>query len=64
MVVFKDIRLYNKNGIDPDIKKKYPFVVFESKMKKRKCEGCESSFASLACVGDKLKNCQNSYLCR
>jgi hypothetical protein len=28
MIVFKDIRLFDKNGIDPDIKKKYPFMVF------------------------------------
>ena len=36
-IVFKDIKLFDKNGIDPDIKKKYPFMVFESKMKKKKC---------------------------
>jgi len=64
MIVFKDIRLYDKNSIDPDIRKKYPFMVFESKMKKRKCEGCDNSFAVLACVGDKLKHGQTSYLCR
>ncbi len=64
MIVFKDIRLYDKNGIDPDIRRKYPFIVFESKMKKRKCEGCENSFAVFVCVGDKLKNGQSSCLCR
>lgn len=33
-------------------------------MKKKKCEGCEISYATLSCVGDKLKNGQTSYLCQ
>jgi RNase P subunit RPR2 len=64
MIVFKDIRLYEKSGIDPDIRKKYPFTIFEAKMKRKKCEGCENLFANVACVGDKLKNGQTSYLCK
>lgn len=64
MIVFKDIRLYDKNSIDADIRRKYPFMVFESKMKRRKCEGCELNFAAFICVGDKLKNGHTSYLCR
>jgi len=38
MIVFKDLRVLQKNqNFDPIKKDKYPLVVFEGRMRKRKC---------------------------
>lgn len=43
---------------------KYPITVYESKMKRRKCEGCGVYFCDYAVLGDPHKsNGQNLYVC-
>lgn len=46
IIIFKDLRILTENqGTDPLKKDKYPLVVFEARMRRRKCEGCKIKFA-------------------
>lgn len=64
MVIFKDLRLFSpSSATDPNRKAVYPLVVFESKMKKRRCEACKAQFSSVVSLADPLKNRKTLYLC-
>lgn len=46
LIIFKDLRILTEHQVnDPTKKDKYPLVVFEGRMRRRKCEGCKIKFA-------------------
>ena len=65
IIVFKDLRVLSDTHL-PDLVKKerYPLVVFEGRMRRRKCEGCKINFAELVSLSDQLKGGKHLYLCK
>lgn len=43
--------------------KSYPINVYEKRLKRRKCEGCDIRFATLIVLDDKMKNGEHGYYC-
>ena len=64
IILFKDLRILTENQINDPIKKdKYPLVVFEGRLRKRKCDGCRTKYAELVSLNDSLKGGKHLYLC-
>ena len=64
IIIFKDLRILTEHQLsDPTRKDKYPLVVFEGRMRRRKCEGCRSKFADWVSLNDCLKGGKHIYLC-
>lgn len=68
IVIFKEARLFMGNdsvsSFEAPEKSSYPVRVFESKMKRKKCEGCGDKFAVVASLSDPLKKGENLFLCK
>jgi hypothetical protein len=64
VLIFKDLHLLTEGqSRDPVGKEKYPLVVFEGRMRRRKCEGCRCRFAEWVSLSDPLKGGKHLYLC-
>ena len=64
IIIFKDLRILTENQTnDPTKKDKYPLVVFEGRMRRRKCDGCRIKFAEWVSLNDPLKSGKHLYVC-
>lgn len=62
--IFKDLQLLGETQPTLPLKRdKYPLVVFEGRMRRRKCEGCKGKFAEWVSLNDPLKQGKHLYLC-
>lgn len=62
MIVFNEVRLLD-GSLDLMDVKAYPVNVYEKRLKRRKCEGCDQRFAALIVLDDKMKNGEHGYYC-
>jgi hypothetical protein len=65
IVIFKDLHLLAEGQThEPALRSRYPLVVFEGRMRKRKCDGCRGKYADRVSLNDPLKGGKHLYLCK
>jgi hypothetical protein len=62
MIMFNQVHLLDTTR-DLKDERCYPLLIFEKKLKRKKCEVCEKRFAKLISLYDSMKNGENLYLC-
>lgn len=55
MIIFNQVRLFD-SSLDIRDMREYPINIFEKRLKRRRCEGCDKKFATLLVLDDRMKN--------
>lgn len=62
MIIFNQVRLLD-SATDLRDSREYPINIYEKKLKRRRCDGCDRKFATLIVLDDRMKNGEHGYYC-